>query len=335
MVEEVFEKLRELQDIIAEKFAIETEMENIPKVLSTRSDMLTRMKRSFIERNEKYESTKKHIVELKTRLSEAEAAREKYEQQMDLIKTQREYEALDKEIRDASEREQNYRREIQREERALEEIQATLEREETMIQDQEKEFSAEQERIQEQQSKKEDMLAKLVEEEERITPDLDDDLIFNFERIIRSKEGVGIVPVKKGTCSGCYMTLPNQLVNDVRSGEKVLNCPYCSRILYWMDAAGIDGSFDDTGGLVDLMENEFDDDTEGNDLLDDSLLDEEELDIMDDGDDTLTEDEEDIENSLIDDDDDEDDEEDEENPLDDDEYDLDDEDEIEEDEEEE
>ena len=37
---------------------------------------------------------------------EAEGEREKYEKQMDLIKTQREYEALDKEIRDSSLKEQ-------------------------------------------------------------------------------------------------------------------------------------------------------------------------------------------------------------------------------------
>ncbi|AFG37561.1 zinc ribbon domain-containing protein [Spirochaeta africana] len=302
MLQETFEKLRELQEIIAEKFAIEAEIQEIPKTLSTKTDVLQRMKRSFIERNEKYESTRKHLADLRVRLSEAEAAREKYEQQMDLIKTQREYEALDKEIREASDREQNLRREIQREERALEEVQAVLSREESMIQDQEKDLEVEQERIREQQGDKEATLKALLKKEHAITPDLDDDLIFKFERIIRSKEGVGIVPIKKGTCSGCHMMLPNQLVNDVRSGEHIHNCPYCSRILFWFENVEGDILGDDAGGLVDLMENEFDDDTEGHDLLDDSLLDEEELDIMDDGDDTITDEEEDLEDSLIDDD---------------------------------
>lgn len=300
MLQETFEKLRELQDIIAQKFAIQAEIQEIPKTLSTKTDVLQRMKRSFIERNEKYETTRKHLADLKIRLSEAEAAREKYEQQMDLIKTQREYEALDKEIREASDREQGLRREIQREERAIEEIQAVLSREESMIQDQEKELEAEQARIREQQGGKEAALHELLEKERQVTPDIDDDLVFKFERIIRSKEGVGIVPIKKGTCSGCHMMLPNQLVNDVRSGEAIHNCPYCSRILYWFENMEGDISSEEPGGLVDLMEGEFDDDTEGSDLLDDSLLDEEELDIMDDGDDTLSDDEEDIEDSLID-----------------------------------
>lgn len=307
MLQGTFDKLRELQDIIAEKFTIEAEIKEIPKALSTKSDVLNRMKRSFIEKNDRYEQTKKHLSDLKIRLSEAEAAREKYEQQMDLIKTQREYEALDKEIREASDREQNLRREIQREDRQLEEIKEVLSREETMIQDQEKELLSEQEKIKQQQGGKEETLSQLKMHEQEITPDLEDDLVFKFERIIRSKEGVGIVPIKKGTCSGCHMMLPNQLANDVRSGEKILNCPYCSRILFWNDDQDQELLQEESGGLVDLMENEFDNDTAGKDLLDDSLLDEEDLDIMDDGDDTLTEDEEvgdELEESLIDDEDD-------------------------------
>ncbi|GAB6090859.1 zinc ribbon domain-containing protein [Spirochaeta dissipatitropha] len=303
-----FEQLRELQEIISKKFALQAEIQDMPKALSTKSDVLNRMKRSYIERNEKFETTRKHLAELKVRLSEAEAAREKYEQQMDLIKTQREYEALDKEIREASDREQGLRRDIQREDRALEEIQVALTREESMIQDQEKELSHELERIKAEQGDKEKDLAELITMEEAITPHLDDDLVFKFERIIKSKEGVGIVQVRKGTCSGCHMMLPNQLVNDVRAGESILNCPYCSRILFWQDGPDGEAFFDETGGLVDLMEGEFDDDTEGSDLLDDSLLDEEELDIMDDGDDTILadeEDEDDLDDSLIDDDDDE------------------------------
>jgi predicted nucleic acid-binding Zn-ribbon protein len=47
-------------------------------------------------------------------MEDATRAREEYEKQMDLIKTQKEYEALDKEIKDASEKEQGFRREIRK-----------------------------------------------------------------------------------------------------------------------------------------------------------------------------------------------------------------------------
>ena len=69
---------------------------------------------------------------------------------------QREYEALEKEIKDATEREQKLRRDIQREERALEDMLANLQREEQMISQQEEELKVELEKNNaEKQSKEE------------------------------------------------------------------------------------------------------------------------------------------------------------------------------------
>jgi hypothetical protein len=63
-----------------------------------------------------YEDVRKKVVKLKSDLAEADAAREKSEKGMDSITTHREYEALEKEIRDATEREQTIRKELQKEE---------------------------------------------------------------------------------------------------------------------------------------------------------------------------------------------------------------------------
>jgi len=106
---EVLEKLKALQDILAQKNIIEASIQDAPKLLSTQEELLARLKKGYIEKNEQYEKVRQHIAELKTQLFEAESMREKSEKAMDTITTQREYEALDKEIRDAGEREQAVR----------------------------------------------------------------------------------------------------------------------------------------------------------------------------------------------------------------------------------
>ena len=130
MIEETIERLKALQDILSQKFTIEQEIGNLPKALSTKTELVNRLKKTYIEDNQQYEDTKKRISDWQSQMKEAEHDREQYEQQMDLIKTQREYEALDREIRAASEREQQFRKELQREEKALEEMTEALEREE-------------------------------------------------------------------------------------------------------------------------------------------------------------------------------------------------------------
>jgi hypothetical protein len=67
------------------------------------------------------------------------------------------------------------------------------------------------------------------------------------------------------------MILPNQFVNDVRAGNSILFCPYCSKIVFYTedldDSEDIGFSDSDEEGLADLVDDDFDDD----------LFDEEEL----------------------------------------------------------
>ncbi|MBI9100831.1 MAG: nucleic acid-binding protein [Spirochaetales bacterium] len=238
MMQETFEKLRELQDVLSQKYEIEREISEIPKNLSTKIEMLNRLKKSYIDKNKKIEDTKKNIGMLKQKLIDAEIARENYEKQMDVIKTQREYEALDKEIRDATEKEQQLRKDILREEKEFEELVYSFESEEAMIKEQEEELQAEEDKNNQETDGKKDVLKDLEAEEAKITPFLDDEILFKFERIIRNKSGIGIVPVKNSVCTGCHMIFPAQFENDVRTGDKILFCPYCSRILYFEEGFG-------------------------------------------------------------------------------------------------
>ena len=76
---EIFEKLKDLQDILAEKYAIQREIEEAPKKLFSQDELLARLKKEFIEKNANYEELRKKVVQLKTELAEADAAREKGE----------------------------------------------------------------------------------------------------------------------------------------------------------------------------------------------------------------------------------------------------------------
>jgi predicted nucleic acid-binding Zn-ribbon protein len=234
-MQEVFDKLRALQEVLSEKFRIEREMDEIPKVLATKTELLSRLKMSYLEKTADHEAKGKRIEELRNSAIEAERKRENFEKQMDMIQTQREYEALDKEIKDSGEKEQELRRELQREEQLQEEMKVNLQKEETMIKKQETEVTSEQKRIKDELKARQTELNNLKKVEKKITPGLDEEILFKFERIIRSKSGLGIVGIEHGVCTGCHMILTGQYVNDVREGNKIMFCPNCSRILFFTE----------------------------------------------------------------------------------------------------
>jgi predicted nucleic acid-binding Zn-ribbon protein len=236
LMEEVFERLREYQGILTKRVEIEREVNEIPKALDAQVELLSRVKKSYVEKHEAFEQAEGRVRELRGQLAEAEAAREAAEKQMDAISTQREYEALNKEIRDATDKEHSVRKDLQKEERSLAEIEESLRRDESMIQLQESEIAEKSAKINAEKEEKLSEISGLKTEEEKSSSGIDKDVLFKFERIIRSKQGLGIVPVKGYVCTGCYMILPAQFVNEVRSGNKIIFCPYCSRVLYYQEA---------------------------------------------------------------------------------------------------
>jgi len=268
VTENELDKLRSLQEIIYEKIGLEKNIQEIPKLLGTQEELLNRLKKTFIEKNADYEKVKAEEVDLKNKLAEAESSREKSEKNMDAVATQREYEALDKEIKDASEKEQQYRKDLQQKERALFELDEQIKQQTSLIEQQEKELEDRRKKIEAEISDKQKQIEILLKKESKLTENLDSEVVFKFERIIKNKMGVGIVAIKGNVCMGCHMILPVQFANEVRIGEEFVFCPYCSRILFYEESTEGDEEYfntEDTGALSDLdemEEEEFEDDEE-------------------------------------------------------------------------
>ena len=96
----------------------------------------------FNQKETKNEEIKEKVLKLKLELEEAIKSRESGEKGMDNITTHREYEALEKQISEATDKENDVRKELQKEEKFLEELKETLKSDEEMIKSQEDDISS-------------------------------------------------------------------------------------------------------------------------------------------------------------------------------------------------
>jgi uncharacterized protein len=280
MLTEVFDKLKALQVVLSKKCLVEEEVNEIPKVLTTKIELLNRIKRTSADKQKNLEEVITRSGDLAVKMSEAEKERETYEKQMDQIKTQREYEALDKQIKDMVAKEADYRKEIQKLETLSEDLKTQVEKEKILIHKQEEEVKDEQSKIKHEVKEKQKVLKTLEKEEMKIVPGLDEDILFKFERIIKSKAGVGIVPIRNGICTGCHMILPSQFVNDVRSGTGIQFCPECSRILFCSDESDDESDYLYEEDLVVEEEDDADED-DGEEAAEDEAEEEEPRETID------------------------------------------------------
>lgn len=287
---EIFNKLKSLQVILGRKYELENKINEAPKQLDSQGVLLDRMRKEFIEKNHIYENIKEKVLQLKRELDEAISARESGEKNMDSITTHREYEALEKQISEASAKEAEVRKSLQKEEKSLAELNDSLKTMEEMIKAQENDIAESRKTLDGQLDNLKAELVNLNNQENEIIPGLDQEVLFKFQRIIQ-RNSEGIVAVKNGVCTGCNMILPAQFANEVHEGDSILFCPYCSRILFYEESEENtqETYFDDAGSLADI-EDDFIDEEEIDEDTEDELFDEQEQELSDDEDDIDDED---------------------------------------------
>ena len=95
---EYFDVLKKLQEVLARKNELEIEIVEAPNALTNRKALLEDLKARYIEKDKQSEELKTKIALLKADLFATENKKESSEKAMDNIKTQREYETLEKEI---------------------------------------------------------------------------------------------------------------------------------------------------------------------------------------------------------------------------------------------
>lgn len=301
---EEFEKLKVLQDILKEKYELQKKVEDAPKQLGGQEELLVRFKKDYIAKNAEFESIREKVLKLRFELEEAVKLREDGEKGMDNIQTHREYEALEKQINEATAREEELRKSLQKEEKNRDEAEEDLKMLEEDVKTAEESVAASKNSLNSELEEYKNRLDELQKAEEENSAEMNKEILFKFQRIIQ-RNSEGIVAVRGNVCSGCHMILPAQFANSVREGEDIKFCPYCSRILFYEESddsqiadfsaleyagslAGLDDDYDDEDELSDEEREERE---ENDDLYEDSesLDDENEDDEDDDSDDNSDE----------------------------------------------
>ena len=315
---EVFENLKQLQEILVQKYELEGNKSDAPKQLSNQEDLLAKTQKEFIEQKSNYDATQEKVTQLKAQLEEAVKSREEGEKGVANSTTHREYEALEKQITEAKLLEEQVRKDLQHEEKDLAELNERLKNSEELIKFQESELNSSRDSLNKELTSYDEKLAKLKVEEDKVTKNINmiysaeenaelkaQEILFKFQRIIQ-RNSEGIVSVRNGVCSGCHMILPANFANEVREGEDINFCPYCSRILYYEEVsedqqedyfdmgvagslAGLDEDFDDE----DSEEREDEDEEIKSEFDDEDEIDDEDSEDADDEDDEDSDDEDD------------------------------------------
>ena len=161
-----------------------------------------------------------------------EGAIKKYQLQLYQVKTNKEYQSLQKEIETLKADNSVLEEEILKIMEEVDQKKGDLTRHKEALGAIEFELVQEEKKITEEIAVLERELGDLRENRQSLVPEVDRKLFERYDRILTAKEGLALVSIEGNSCGGCHMNLPPQVMNEVQLQERVIICENCSRILY-------------------------------------------------------------------------------------------------------
>lgn len=147
------------------------------------------------------------------------------------ITTQKEYQAVNKEIASAkkliAELEDQLLQKISR----LEELTADLSSMEADQQSLDENLGSQKAEIRERIEKEEASAAAAAKIRQEHIKSIPPGILKRYEQLREGRKGVAVVEARDGGCLGCNMQLPPQLYNNLYRGEELITCPHCQRML--------------------------------------------------------------------------------------------------------
>jgi uncharacterized protein len=152
------------------------------------------------------------------------------------IKTNKEYQALLKEIEAAEQENKAIEDDIlllmEKGDGAAAQITAAEQRarqEEETIQDEQKQHEAEFAKLEEELKAVEMARQELISR-------IKHSILAQYQKLLASKGGIAMAEARNEACSGCYMSIPPQVFVNVKKNESIITCPNCGRILFYKES---------------------------------------------------------------------------------------------------
>lgn len=156
---------------------------------------------------------------------------EKYKTQQYQVKSNRQYDALTREIDAAQVRIIQLEKDVETAEGRMNVAREDLVKAKAQLEEIVKELDEKREELEEVSKANEDEELRLKHEREKLVVRIDRNDLSIYERIRKAKSGIAVVPVKRNACGGCYNAVPPQKVLELRKNNRIFTCEHCGRIL--------------------------------------------------------------------------------------------------------
>ncbi|MCU0595361.1 MAG: C4-type zinc ribbon domain-containing protein [Desulfobacterota bacterium] len=204
-----------------------------PRRIAEIEQEYTRFEQALLTRKAESDHARKMRRSLEQSIADLENRIARCKIRMNEVKTNKEYQAILREIDD-------FKAEIRRkEDEALEVMEQidTLSKEvqtlETEAATHKIRMEADRKVLQEEADRLKERLDQFDALAAEIRAKIDPNLLKRCDSLLSRQAGIAVAPVEGGTCQVCHLNIPPQKFIELQRDEAIMQCPHCHRFLFW------------------------------------------------------------------------------------------------------
>jgi len=231
-VEERLQQLAELQKIDSQLDRLRMVRGGLPEEVRDLEDELDGLRLRVESLEAEVAEAEQEITNRNTLIQESRDAISKYERQMDDVKNNREYEALNKEIELAKLEIMTAERRIKQQNAIVEEKTAVRDEVQERFEERTVDLEAKRQELKEIVAETEAEEKLLLAKSDKQAENIDLRLLTAYRKIRNNmRNGLAVVYPDRGACGGCFAIIPPQRLHDIRQRKKIIVCENCGRII--------------------------------------------------------------------------------------------------------
>jgi hypothetical protein len=197
--------------------------------VAERSAVVTAVKERIAAAQIVRRDVEKELAAIQARLS-------KYKGQLMEVKTNKEYQAMQKEMSVAEHEVRAHEDKLLDHMEYSETYAAELKAGEAALKTEQAEVSREQKALDAERTTRQQELDRVTAARAAIIKTLSPEALMLFERIAHGHKGIAVAEARDGLCTVCHVRLRPQMFNQVRRNDALHQCDSCTRILYYVPA---------------------------------------------------------------------------------------------------
>jgi hypothetical protein len=224
--------LAQLQEIDLKIDSARGEKQALQEGVDSLEKRVEEMRLEIAGQNSELETVEDEKKALEENLVAETEAITKSEARLRDIKTQKEYQAVSKEIAAAKKVKNEVDEQILQKITRSDELKTVIGDRERELCDLEATATGQKDELLEQIEKLDAIIGENLASREVTARVISPSMIKKYTMLRERRQGVAVVEARNGSCLGCNMNLPPQLFNSLYKIENLVACPHCQRLLF-------------------------------------------------------------------------------------------------------